>query len=180
VLSVSGLATARQARVVCASEREALKTLTDGQRDLVRMRPKATSVAAINRLSPPRPTPRSRSTAFQRRVWRVRAQIVEFKLERDAAVHLVLYDGKRAYMSAALPSSRCLPASARARPAIEAARALLEGLCGPARPSWRPVGAVVLIDGVGFWQVPSGQHGHARNYAELHPVTGIRLVAGCA
>jgi hypothetical protein len=32
-------------------------------------------------------------------------------------------------------------------------------------------GAVAVISGVGFWDFPHGQHGHARNYAELHPVT---------
>ena len=148
--------------------------------DLVRLRPTPTTVAAINALPRPRRTPTTRTTGFQRHVWRVRAQIVEYKLERDAAVHLVLYDGKQSYMTAAMPSARCLPANARARRAIEGARAFLEGLCGPARPSWRPLGAVVIIDGVGFWASPHGQHGHARNYAELRPVTSVRLVAGCA
>jgi hypothetical protein len=38
----------------------------------------------------------------------------------------------------------------------------------------------VLIDGVGFWASPHGQHGHAGNYTELRPVTRIQLVAGCA
>jgi hypothetical protein len=178
-VSAAGRATAHVTSVGCTGAR-ALQTLSDAQRDLVHLRPTATSIAEINALPRPRRTPTTRTTAFQRHVWRVRAQIVEYKLERDAAVHLVLYDGKRSYMNAVLPSSRCLPASARARRAIEGARALLEGLCGPARPSWRPLGAVVLIDGVGFWASPHGQHGHARNYAELRPVTGVRLVAGCA
>src|ERR671936_640099 len=163
-VSVAGRATAQQATVSCGSSRQALRALADSQRDLVRLRR----------------TPTTRTTNFQRRVWRVRAQIVEYKLERDAAVHLVLYDGKQSYMTAAMPSARCLPANTRARRAIEGARAFLEGLCGPARPSWRPLGAVVIIDGVGFWASPHGQHGHARNYAELRPVTRIRLVAGCA
>ena len=179
-VSVADRATARRASMSCGSGRQALRTLADAQRDLVRLRPTPTTVAAINALPRPRRTPTTRATAFQRRVWRVRAQIVEVKLERDAAVHLVLYDGKQSYMTAAMPSARCLPANARARRAIEATRAFFEGLCGPARPSWRPLGAVVVIDGVGFWAAPHGQHGHALNYAELNPVTGIRLVAGCA
>jgi hypothetical protein len=45
---------------------------------------------------------------------------------------------------------------------------------------WRKLGAVVHIDGVGMWNIPRGQRGHARNYAELRPVTRIRFVAGCA
>jgi hypothetical protein len=46
--------------------------------------------------------------------------------------------------------------------------------------SWQSLGAVVLISGVGFWDFPHGQTGAARNYAELHPVTGIRFISGCA
>ena len=83
-------------------------------------------------------------------------------------------------MTAGMPSTECLPGKTRARKAIESARALLEGLCGPALPQWRPLGAVVLIDGVGYWNVPHDQHGHALNYAELHPVTRVQLIDGCA
>src|SRR2546421_7729916 len=159
-VSAADRATARATSVSCGSGSRALQTLSDAERDLVRLRAAATTVAAINALPRPRRTPSTRTTAFQRHVWRVRAQIVEYKLERDAAVHLVLYDGKHSYMNAVLPSARCLPTDARARRAIEGARAFLEGLCGPAGPSWRPLGAVVLIDGVGFWASPHGQHGH--------------------
>ena len=173
-------AAAHRGVVACGSENLGLKTFSDPQRNLVRLRPRATTLAAINRLAPPRPTPTTRETGFQRRVWRVRAQIVEYRLERDGGVDLVLYDGKRSYMTAAMPHARCLPARTRARRAIVGARAFFEGLCGPARRSWRPLGAVALVDGVGYWDVPRGQDGHARNYAELHPVTRVRLVAGCA
>jgi hypothetical protein len=181
-VSAADRATATQATpgTSCGSGARDLQTLSDDQRVAVRLRPTATTVAALNGLARPQRTPTTRTTEFQRRVWRVRAQIVEYKLETDSAVHLVLYDGKQSYMTAVMPSSRCLPQTARARGSIERARAFLEGLCGPARPSWRPLGAVVLIDGVGFWASPHGQHGHAANYAELRPVTNVRLVAGCA
>ncbi len=39
---------------------------------------------------------------------------------------------------------------------------------------------IVYMSGVGFWDFPHGQRGHARNYADLHPVTGIRFIAGCS
>ena len=167
------------AQARCDSALEPLKTLSDAQRRLVRLKPRATTVQAINGRSRPNPTPRTRSTGFSRQVWRVRAQVVEYRLESDGGVSLVLYDGKHSYMNAAMPATRCLSATTRGRRAILAARSFFEGLCGPARPAWRPNGAVVTIDGVGFWSVPRNQNGHARNYAELHPVTGIRLVAGC-
>jgi hypothetical protein len=170
---------AGSARAGCDSALEPLKTLSDPQRRLVHLRPRATTVQAINGRPMPRSTPRTRSTGFSRQVWRVRAQVVEYRLERDGGVSLVLYDGKHSYMNAAMPPTRCLSALTRGRREIVAARAFFEGLCGPARPAWRPNGAVVTIDGVGFWSVPRNHDGHARNYAELHPVTGIHLVAGC-
>src|SRR5919204_761 len=91
-LSVSANAQ-QQATASCGWGARALQTLSDAQRDAVRLRPTGTTVAAINALPRPRRTPSTRTTEFQRRVWRVRAQIVEYKLEPDAAVHLVLYDG---------------------------------------------------------------------------------------
>ena len=152
-------------------ENPGLKTLSDGQRSLVRLRPKPTTIAAINRLVRPRPTPTTRATGFQRHVWRVRAQIVEYRLSRDGDVDLVLYDGKHSYLTATMPHPRCLSPTTRAREAIAGARAFLEGLCGPARRSWRDLGAVAVVDGVGYW---------GARHAELRPVTGLRLVAGCA
>src|ERR671934_472345 len=102
-VSVTGRATAQQTTVSCGSGRQALRALADSQRDLVRLRPTPTTVAAINALPRPRRTPTTRTTAFQRRVWRVRAQIVEYRLERDGDIHLALYDGG-AYLSAAMPA----------------------------------------------------------------------------
>ena len=148
-----------------------LGTLSDPQRNLVRLQPTATTIAAINRLTRPRPAPTTRATGFQRRVWRVRSQIVEYRLGADGDVELALYDGKQSYLTAVMPHPRCLSAKTRARAAIARARALFEGLCGPARRGWRDLGAVAVVDGVGYW---------GARHAELRPVTGLRLVAGCA
>ena len=57
---------------------------------------------------------------------------------------------------------------------------LFESRCGAATDQWRSLGAVAEIAGVGFWDFPHGQDGAARNYAELHPVTRIKFIAGCA
>ena len=164
--------TAAAQRTAAACEADAgLETLSDVQRSLVQLRPKVTTVAAIDRLARPRPTPTTRATGFQRHVWRVRGQIVEYRLEADGDLDLVLYDGKHSYLSATMPHPRCLSARTRARGAIVRARARLEGLCGPARRGWRELGAVAVVDGVGYW---------GARHAELRPVTGLRLVAGCA
>jgi hypothetical protein len=164
-------ADAQRASLGCDAENLGLKTLSDAQRNLVRLRPKATTIAAIDRLARPRPTPTTRATGFQRHVWRVRGQIVEYRLEAGGEIDLVLYDGKQSYLTATMPHPRCLSARTRAREAIVRARARLEGLCGPARPDWRQLGAVAVVDGVGYW---------GARHPELRPVTGLRLVAGCA
>src|SRR6266550_9324921 len=58
-----------------------LKTLSDPQRKLVNLRPRNTTLTAINALPQPHPTPKTRSTNFERQVWRITVQIVRFKVE---------------------------------------------------------------------------------------------------
>jgi hypothetical protein len=169
----------RPARAACVVELWPLKTLSDPQRRLVSLHPRNTSVPAINGLPMPRPTPRTRNTVYERRVWRVKAQIVQFKLEDDSDIHLVLYWRGR-YMIGEMPFAGCLPRTTRDRRAIVAARVGFVRRCGFPISDWQPLGAVAYISGVGFWDVPHGQTGRARNYAELHPVTALRIVAGCA
>jgi hypothetical protein len=43
--------------------------------------------------------------------------------------------------------------------------------------SWIHPGLRVRVAGVLFFDFPHGQSGHARNYAELHPVTGFRVLS---
>jgi hypothetical protein len=154
-----------------------LKTLSDPLRYRVNLRPRATTVATLSRRRAPHPIPRRR-TAFERQVWQVTAQITEFKLEGDDDIHLILFD-HGAYMIVEMPAPSCLPRRTRDRRAIVNVRRLFESRCGLSTDSWQPLGAVVRISGVGFWDFPHGQTGAARNYAELHPVTGLRRIAGC-
>jgi hypothetical protein len=121
---------------------------------------------------------RARRYRFERQVWRVKAQIVEYKLEDDSGIHLVLFDRGR-YMIAEMPAAACLSRRTRDRRALINARRLFAARCGAPTATWQPLGAVALLSGVGFWDFPHGQEGAARNYAELHPVTGIRFLAGC-
>jgi hypothetical protein len=71
-------------------------------RNRVNLRPRATTIAAINRRRAPRVVPRRR-TAFERQVWQLTAQITEYKLEADDDIHLILF-GTGAYMNAELPA----------------------------------------------------------------------------
>jgi hypothetical protein len=54
-------------RAACGVELWSLKTLSDPQRRLVNPHPRNTTVAAINALPMPRPTPRTRNTVYERR-----------------------------------------------------------------------------------------------------------------
>jgi hypothetical protein len=60
---------------------------------------------------------------------------------------------------------------------MSTARAALEhAVGGPVGGSWIRPNLRVRIVGVLFFDFPHGQSGHARNYAELHPVTGFRVL----
>jgi hypothetical protein len=177
--TITPTAATPSARAACGVELWSLKTLSDPLRYRVNLHPRNTSVAAINRQSRPYPTPTTRNTAYERRAYRVAAQIVQFKLEEDSDIHLILFWGGR-YMIAEMPFAGCLPQRTRDRRAIVAARNLFVRRCGFPTTSWQSLGAVAYISGVGFWDIAHGQRGAARNYAELHPVTGLRFVAGCA
>jgi hypothetical protein len=163
----------------CSNVLADLKTLSDPRRNLIYLRPHATTIIAINKRAMPNPTPTLRARGYERHVWRVVAQITDYTRDEDGNIRMILFD-QTAYMVAAMPAPRCLAPGTRARQAILDARNLFETRCGNAPLGWRKLGAVVHIDGVGMWNIPRGQRGHARNYAELRPVTRIRFVAGCA
>jgi hypothetical protein len=58
----------------------------------------------------------------------VRAQIVEYKLEENQDIHLVLFD-RGAYLIAEMPAAPCLTRKTRGRRAIIHARRLFEARC---------------------------------------------------
>jgi hypothetical protein len=170
----TNVTTARRGAAACDRELWDLKTLSDPRRNLVDLRPVLTTVAAISARRAPPGISKLRSPGFERHVWQVDAQIVEYKLEADNDIQIVLA-GDGAYVIAAMPAPACLPKKTRGRRAIINARRLFESRCGAAEQA-RALGAVAEIDGVGFWDF--GQSGH-RDYPELHPVTRLRFVSGC-
>jgi len=176
--AMSGQTSVASSSVTCRQPLGALKTLSDPQRWLVNMRPRATTTAAINRRPRPHPTPTRRDNAFERQVWRVKAVVVKDRLDGHGTIQVVLFD-RGAYVLAQLPSPACLPRTTRARSALVRARRLFEQGCGTPGRRWRSQGAVARISGVGLWNVPNRQRGQARNFAELHPVTDVKFLAGC-
>jgi hypothetical protein len=155
-----------------------LKTLSDPERGLVDLGPRKTTIRAINRLRRPQPTPTRRDNTFERHVWRVKAVILRDRLQADGDIQVILVAG-HSYLIAELPAPACLSKTTRARAAIVRARRRFERGCGSPGRSWTNQGAVAYVGGVGLWNLANGQPGHAKNYAELHPVTSVKFVVGC-
>jgi hypothetical protein len=155
-----------------------LKTFSDPGRRRVNTTPRLTTIGSINDRQYPRPLPRSRRTSFQRQTWRVIAQITEYRLDGNE-LRLVLFD-HGTYMNAVIPAPACLSRTTRARGSISSVWSMFFSACGRAQRTWQPQGAVVYVDGVGFWSSRfKTRRGMARNGAELHPVMGLRPIAGC-
>jgi hypothetical protein len=92
---------------------------------------------------------------------RLHCGITEFKRESDSDIHLILFDAGT-YGVAEMPAAACVPKKPRARKAIINARKKFEAACGKATNSWKQLGAVVTISGVGFWDKLHTQTPHAR------------------
>jgi hypothetical protein len=162
----------------CGGQLWRLKTLSDPGRNAVQLQPKTTTIAAIGERPFPRPLPTSRRTAFQRQAWEVVAQITEYRVE-TGGIRLVLFDHD-SYLHAVIPTPDCLSSLTLARTDIASTFKLFTADCGhPATRDWQTLGAIVYVRGVGFWSQRQSLRGAARNGAELHPVTGLRVVAGC-
>jgi hypothetical protein len=168
---------AESTRAKCATELRGLKTLSDPRRKLVNLHPSDITIAEINALPRPRTTPKTRSTAFQRQVWRVTAELVQARLDPENDIRLQLFDAG-AYLTAELPAPSCLARTTRDRAVIVRARQRLVAGCGQPTPAGKPLGAVVRVSGVGFWAGVQGPTGPS-SFPELQPVTDFQAVAGC-
>jgi hypothetical protein len=160
----------------CGGELWRLKTLSDPERNKVQLEATDTTIAAIGKRPYPRPVPKLRRTAFQRHVWQVPAQITKYRVEEDG-IRMELFD-HGSYLNGVIPIPDCLSNVARARKDIISMFTLFTAECGKTR-DWQSLGAIVRVRGVGFWSQRKGLRGAARNGAELHPVTGLSIVAGC-
>ena len=162
----------------CGGQLWRLKTFSDLGRGSVRLPARSTTIEAIAERAFPHPLPRVRNTPFQRQVWQVVAQVVEYRLD-GSALRLILFDDG-SYMNAVVPAPWCLSARTRDRRAIELTWESFFKKCGRPTPAWQPLGAVGYVEGVGFWSSRfAGRRRAAVNGAELHPVTGFRPIAGC-
>jgi hypothetical protein len=158
----------------CGVERWPVKTLSDPAARLISF---AVHPATVHYLGSLRASPGGQDSRspLELRVFAVRARLVGVKREADSDYHLILSE-RGATMIAEMPFVGCT-AGAQDRRAMTSARAGLErALGGPVGESWVHPNLRVRVVGVLFFDFPHGQSGHARNYAELHPVTGFRAL----
>jgi hypothetical protein len=158
---------------MCGFERWPVKTLSDPEAREVDFTPRPATVRYLGSL-PARPGGQDSRGPLEKRTFAVQAQLVGAKREADSDYHLVITSGG-ATMIAEMPLLGCT-AGAQHRYAMTAARSELErAVGGPVGSSWIHPNQRVRLVGVLFFDFPHGQSGHARNYAELHPVLGFRV-----
>jgi hypothetical protein len=163
--------------VRCGGSTWRMKTFSDPARKAVALVPKGTTIGDIGHRPYPRPVPKKRRTAFQKQTWTVVGQVTLFRLE-DAGLRLVLFDDG-SYVNAVIPAPSCLTRISRARAAMNEAWNTFVTKCTHPTRDWQSLGAIVYVSGVGLWTPRRGERGAAPNGAELYPVTGFRIVAGC-
>ena len=163
-------------RATCGVERWPVKTLSDPGARRVNFTVRPATVRYLGSLAAAAGGQDSRGP-LESRVFGVQARLVSVKREADSDYHLVLSEGG-ATMIAEMPLAACAT-GAQHRYTMSTARAELErAVGGPVGESWIHPGLRVRVTGVFFFDFPHGQSGHARNYAELHPVTAFRVLTG--
>jgi hypothetical protein len=159
-------------RATCGVERWAVKTLTDRAASRINFYPRRTTVSALRRLRPTSTYTRGRGV--ERRTYRVRARLIEAKLEADQDFHLVIADLRHPAqtMIVEFPDPACTRgAASKRRLQMQNARARFLNACGiPSSSSFESLSGAATISGVGFFDFIHGQTGVAPNGIELHPV----------
>jgi hypothetical protein len=165
-------------QVACGVERWGVKTLADPLARKINFTPKATTIGSLHgRIVLPG---LRRHRGVETRTFRLRAALVEMKLEEDSDIHLVMADPRdsRLTMIAEFPAASCTAgASRQARSKMSRARAALVSSCGQPTSSFARLEGMATISGVGFFDALHGQTGFAPNGIELHPVVGFTQVS---
>jgi hypothetical protein len=160
----------------CGTERWLVKTLSDPDRERVRLQPLDATVEELVALERP-----SLLSAFARAdpvevtVYRVEARLLALFGEADGDYHLVLASLRdpTITMIAEVPDPRCAGACASGNAEVYARlrQKLMDRLNSPQSES-RPL---VRVTGAGFFDFLHGQRGVAPNGIELHPVLDVEF-----
>lgn len=168
----------------CGRERWSAKTLADGT--MISASALSTSVDALRTL--PRPygiggfdAPR---VAAERRLYRVSAELLGFKLESDGDIHLVIaQSGDRAHtMVAEIPDPQCMDGAPTAyvRDVEQARLAFVKTYGIPPVRTFRLAYRPIALTGPVFFDFLHGQDGLAPTGIEIHPVLGVNASGATA
>jgi hypothetical protein len=164
----------------CGGSLWKLMTLSDTARTSVKWAAAPTSLPDIAKLAAPARVPASRNTAFQKQVWQVQAVIERYRVASNGEIVMQLFDiPTETYMNAYMPNPKCLPAAARGRTQMLAARNAFTKACPAPKGAWQLLGATAKLTGVGFWNPAKSTFGALPSGAELRPLVGFELVSGC-
>lgn len=159
-----------QGSACAGEERWDVKVMRDSLARMVdRSNAVPTTIGALVSLPAPREAASEQRHGLERRVYRVRARIVDRRgPQADGDVHLILADPARpsVTMIAEIPDSACARGSRFASDFAEARR-LLDATS---------LDLEFEVEGVGFFDRDHGQVGAAPNGIELHPVLRLAPV----
>jgi hypothetical protein len=160
----------------CGTERWLVKTLSDPDRERVRLQPVDATVEELVALQRP-----SLLSAFARAdpvevtVYRLEARLLALLGEADGDYHLILASVRdpTITMIAEVPDPRCAGAcaSGHAEAYARVRQKLMDRLNSP-QSEVRPL---IQVTGVGFFDFLHGQRGVAPNGIELHPVLDVEF-----
>jgi hypothetical protein len=155
-------------------------TLADNGKS-VNWNPLTTTIPDIAKLTAPSRITASRSTSFQRRVWKMDNVVIErYRVASNGEIVLELFDvPSSTYMNAYIPSTSCMTSNKTLRSAMVKARNGLVKPCPAPTPGWQMLGARAVIFGVGFWNPAKTTQGALANGAELRPLVGLTITQGC-
>lgn len=148
---------------LCGTERWPVKTFADFDRWRVDLTRRYRTIAQLNALQRPPRVPQNGRAPAELLTYRVVGTVTLNRNEDDGDVHLALEAGGKSIIAEA-PEPACTP-TARDRASITRARLVAQDV--------RPGDKVVAV-GLGFFDFPHGQTGHADNYLELHPLISLR------
>lgn len=162
----------------CGEERWPVKTLSDLDAGQVDFTPQGSTVDDLRALTKPGTLPENnRILPTEETTFRVMAFVKEMKLEDDHDIHLVIGDLNSLddTMIVEFPDVTCDGAAQSAYKAqmAQARQQFIDVFGQPSSSHFTLINGVVIITGVGFFDVLHGQLGVAPNGIELHPVLSI-------
>jgi hypothetical protein len=159
----------------CGYERWPVKTGTDSSASTINFATVVpTTVYDLNHLTPPSTLPQdTRVPPVETTVYKVSATLVEYKLEGDNDIHLVLSENGYT-MIAEIPNPGCVGDSSPLKLGIERARSEFNNKY-TASDFFQSANVPVTVTGVGFFDFKHGQTGVADNAIELHPVIDVQF-----